>query len=132
GDEAETGKHRRRVRLHEHQRFLPRVQSDHEGHAHRVAADHPRAAARRARSGARAPSMTADVSDVLIVGAGPCGSLMARELARAGFSVVVLEAGRRYKASTDLRNSEANAGKIMWTEPRKFVGKDFVVPKAGM
>ncbi len=76
--------------------------------------------------------MSADRPDVLIVGAGPCGSLMACALARAGLSVVVLETGRRYDAPTDLRNTEAKACKILWTEPRKYVGKDFIVPKAGM
>ena len=76
--------------------------------------------------------MRAEACDVLIVGAGACGSVVARELARRGFSVVVIEAGRRFDAATDLANSEANAGKIMWTEPRNYVGKDFVIPKAGV
>lgn len=56
---------------------------------------------------------------------------MARRLAERGLSVVVLEAGRRYGAG-ELQNTEANAGKIMWGEPRRFVGGDFVIPKAGM
>ncbi len=70
--------------------------------------------------------------DVLIIGAGACGSLMAKELAERGFSVVVLEAGKRYVPAADLANSEANAGKIMWTEPRNFVGRSAVMPKAGV
>jgi len=69
---------------------------------------------------------------VVIVGAGACGSLVAKELAARGFSVVVLEAGRRFDPATDLANTEANAGKIMWTEPRVYTGKDGVVPKAGV
>ena len=73
-----------------------------------------------------------DSTDVLIVGAGACGGLMAKELAQRGFSVVVLEAGRRWDAATDLQNSEANAGKIMWAEPRNYVGKDMVIPKTGV
>jgi choline dehydrogenase-like flavoprotein len=71
-------------------------------------------------------------TDVVIVGAGACGSLMAKELAAHGFSVVVLEAGKRYDPARDLANSEANAGKIMWTEPRVFAGRDGVVPKMGV
>ena len=59
-------------------------------------------------------------TDVVVVGAGACGSLVAKELAARGFSVVVLEAGKRYDPARDLANSEANAGKINWTEPRVF------------
>jgi choline dehydrogenase-like flavoprotein len=70
--------------------------------------------------------------DVVIVGAGACGSLVAKELAQRGFSVVVLEAGKRLNPATDLQNSEANAGKILWNEPRVYAGKHGVVPKAGI
>ena len=70
--------------------------------------------------------------DVLIVGAGACGALLTQRLAARGFSVLVLEARRRYAAATDLLNSEANAGKIMWSEPRNFVGQSAVMPKAGV
>jgi choline dehydrogenase-like flavoprotein len=75
--------------------------------------------------------MSLDSVDVLIVGAGACGSVVAKELSGRGYSVAVLEAGKRYNAQSDLQNSEANGGKILWTEPRNFVGKDFVMPKAG-
>lgn len=78
------------------------------------------------------PMTGIDSTDVLIVGAGACGGLMAYELARKGFSVTVLEAGRRWNPLNDLQNSEANAGKIMWSEPRNYVGKDLVVPKTGV
>ena len=58
--------------------------------------------------------MRIETSDILIVGAGACGSLVVKELASRGFSVVVLEAGKRFNPATDLPNTEANAGKIMW------------------
>src|SRR4030095_6165264 len=75
--------------------------------------------------------MLPEATDVLIVGAGACDSLVAKKLAERGFSVVVLEAGRRFDAAAPLLNSEANSGKILWTEPRVYTGKDAVVPKAG-
>src|SRR3954468_21432147 len=70
--------------------------------------------------------------DAVVVGAGACGGLIARRLAEAGMSVVVLEAGKRFDPARDLRNSEANGGKIQWNEPRVYTGKHAVVPKAGM
>jgi choline dehydrogenase-like flavoprotein len=70
-------------------------------------------------------------ADIVVVGAGPCGSLVAELLARAGFSVIVLEAGKRLDPLADLRNREANGGKILWTEPRVYSGPHSVVPKAG-
>lgn len=71
-------------------------------------------------------------ADVVIVGAGACGSLLAKELSDHGMSVVVLEAGKRFQPAVDLANSEANAGKIIWTEPRVYAGKNSVVPKTGV
>src|SRR5262245_52331294 len=71
-------------------------------------------------------------TDIVIVGAGACGSLVARELAGHGFSVVVLEAGKRLDPARDLPNAEANAARIMWTEPRVLTGRDGVMPKMGV
>ena len=70
--------------------------------------------------------MRTETTEVLIVGAGACGSLVAKELAARGLLVVTIEAGKRFKAATDLVNAEANAGKIMWTEPRVYTGKDAI------
>src|SRR6185436_480406 len=74
--------------------------------------------------------MRTESPDVLIVGAGACGSLVAKELAERGFSVTVLEAGKRFTAS-DFRNAESDGAKIMWAEPRVYKGKHSVIPKTG-
>ena len=71
-------------------------------------------------------------ADVVIVGAGACGSLAACELTARGASVVVLEAGPRLDPVTDLRNSEANGARIIWREPRVHTGQHPIVPKAGV
>ncbi len=76
--------------------------------------------------------MPDESSDIVIVGGGACGSKVARELAGRGFSVVLLEAGKRFDPAVDLANSEANGAKIIWTEPRALAGKHGMVPKAGV
>jgi len=76
--------------------------------------------------------MTKLSPDVLVVGGGACGCLVAKELAARGLSVVVLEAGRRFISAVDLQNSESNGAKILWSEPRVYSGKHGVVPKAGI
>ena len=75
--------------------------------------------------------MPPEKTDVAIVGAGPCGGLVAFELASRGASVVVLEAGPRFAAS-DLANREANGARIIWNEPRVYAGATPIVPKAGV
>jgi choline dehydrogenase-like flavoprotein len=76
--------------------------------------------------------MAIDSADVVIVGAGACGALVASKLAERGISVITLEAGKRFDPARDLANSEANAAKIMWTEPRVYAGGHAVVPKTGV
>jgi choline dehydrogenase-like flavoprotein len=70
-------------------------------------------------------------TDIVIVGSGPCGALAAHDLAAQGFSVTILEAGKRHDPAIDLRNRESNGAKILWNEPRVYSGKDSVIPKAG-
>jgi len=71
-------------------------------------------------------------TDVVVVGSGPCGALVAHDLAAKGFSVTILEAGKRFDPQIDLRNRESNGGRILWNEPRTYSGKDSVMPKAGL
>ena len=49
----------------------------------------------------RPTAARSDTADVVIVGSGAGGAVMAKELAEAGLSVIVLEAGRRYAPLTD-------------------------------
>jgi choline dehydrogenase-like flavoprotein len=75
-------------------------------------------------------SAVGNVTDAVIVGAGACGSLVAKELAARGMSVVVVEAGRRFQPA-DLANTESNGAKILWTEQRVYSGQHRVIPKTG-
>src|SRR3954447_3598447 len=45
-----------------------------------------------------------DSADVVVVGSGSGGAVVAKELAEAGLSVVVIEAGRRFAPLTDYRS----------------------------
>ena len=71
-------------------------------------------------------------TDVVVVGSGPCGALVAHDLAAKGFSVTILEAGKHIDPQIDLRNRESNGARILWNEPRSYTGKDSVMPKTGM
>ena len=63
----------------------------------------PEAIPRRRPDADRTPT---DKADVCVVGAGPAGALVARELASAGYEVVVLEAGPRFDRSADEQRLE--------------------------
>lgn len=76
--------------------------------------------------------MNVNSPDVIVIGAGACGCLVANKLAAQGLSVVVLEAGKRMDAASDLRNSESNGAKILWNEKRVYSGKHGVMPKTGL
>ncbi|HEY4281102.1 MAG TPA: GMC family oxidoreductase [Conexibacter sp.] len=62
--------------------------------------------------------------DLLIVGCGAGGSTLAQRLARAGWKVVVLEAGPFWDPDEDWVSDEAGAHPLYWTEPRVIGGSD--------
>jgi choline dehydrogenase-like flavoprotein len=65
-----------------------------------------------------------DEVDLVIVGAGAGGSTLLQRLARAGWRVVVLEAGPFWDPDTDWVSDEAGSHHLYWTEPRVISGKD--------
>jgi len=63
--------------------------------------------------------------DVAIVGCGAAGSVLAKELAEAGWKVVVLEAGDWLLTDKDMRQDEAEmAGKFDWDDRRWLDGEE--------
>lgn len=56
--------------------------------------------------------------DVCIVGTGACGGVMAQRLARAGWSVVALEAGPWHDSEKDMVSDEAGSSRLYWNDVR--------------
>ncbi|MYW03563.1 GMC family oxidoreductase [Streptomyces sp. SID3343] len=65
-----------------------------------------------------------DEVDLVIVGCGAGGATLAQRMARAGWSVVCLEAGPFWNPDTDWVSDEAGSHKLYWTEPRVISGAD--------
>ena len=65
-----------------------------------------------------------DEVDIVIVGCGAGGSVMAQRLARAGWSVVALDAGPFWDPDSDWVSDEAGSHHLYWTEPRVISGAD--------
>ncbi len=65
-----------------------------------------------------------DVVDAVIVGSGAGGGPLAWRLARAGMSVVILEAGRYWDPSRDFATDEVAQAKLFWTDERLSAGSD--------
>jgi len=65
-----------------------------------------------------------DEVDLLIVGAGAGGSVLAQRLARRGWRIVVLEAGPFWHPDEDWVSDEAGSHKLYWTEKRLIGGSD--------
>jgi choline dehydrogenase-like flavoprotein len=65
-----------------------------------------------------------DEVDLVVVGAGAGGSVLAQRLARRGWRIVVLEAGPFWDPDRDWVSDEAGAHGLYWTEKRIIGGED--------
>jgi choline dehydrogenase-like flavoprotein len=65
-----------------------------------------------------------DEVDLLVVGAGAGGSVLAQRLARRGWRIVVLEAGPFWHPDEDWVSDEAGSHDLYWTEKRIIGGGD--------
>jgi choline dehydrogenase-like flavoprotein len=65
-----------------------------------------------------------DEVDMLIVGCGAGGAVLAQRLARAGWRVVVLERGPFWDPDRDWVSDEAGSHKLFWTDKRIIGGED--------
>ncbi|HZU45897.1 MAG TPA: GMC family oxidoreductase [Mycobacterium sp.] len=62
--------------------------------------------------------------DLVIVGAGAGGSVLAQRLARAGWRIVILEAGPFWHPDEDWVSDEAGSHELYWTQKRIIGGDD--------
>jgi choline dehydrogenase-like flavoprotein len=65
-----------------------------------------------------------DEVDLVVVGAGAGGSVLAQRLARAGWRVVILEAGPFWHPDEDWVSDEAGSHALYWTQKRIIGGSD--------
>ena len=65
-----------------------------------------------------------DEIDLVIVGCGAGGSVLAQRLARAGWRVAALDAGPFWDPDTDWVSDEAGSHHLYWTQPRVITGAD--------
>lgn len=65
-----------------------------------------------------------DEVDLVIVGAGAGGSVLAQRLARAGWRVVIIEAGPFWHPDEDWVSDEAGSHALYWTQKRIIGGAD--------
>ena len=66
----------------------------------------------------------ADEVDLVIVGCGAGGGVLAQRLARAGWRIVVLERGPFWDPDRDWVSDEAGSHGLYWTDPRVIGGED--------
>lgn len=62
--------------------------------------------------------------DMVIVGAGAGGSVLAQRLARAGWRIVIIEAGPFWHPDEDWVSDEAGSHRLYWTQNRVIGGDD--------
>jgi choline dehydrogenase-like flavoprotein len=62
--------------------------------------------------------------DIVIVGAGAAGGVLAKELSEAGFSVVVIEAGPMRDPQKDFASDELAMKRLGWEDTRMVDGTD--------
>jgi choline dehydrogenase-like flavoprotein len=62
--------------------------------------------------------------DLVIVGCGAGGAVLAQRLAREGWRIVVLEKGPFWDPDRDWVSDEAGSHRLYWTEPRVIGGTD--------
>jgi len=65
-----------------------------------------------------------DEVDIVIVGCGAGGAVLAQRLARAGWSVVAMDAGPFWDPDRDWVSDERGSHHLYWTEPRVIAGDD--------
>ena len=65
-----------------------------------------------------------DEVDVVIVGCGAGGAVLAQRLARAGWRVVAMDAGPFWDPDADFVSDERGSHHLYWTEPRVIGGAD--------
>ncbi len=65
-----------------------------------------------------------DEVDVVIVGCGAGGGVLAQRLARAGWRVVAMDAGPFWDPDQDWVSDEGGSQHLYWTEPRVIGGAD--------
>jgi choline dehydrogenase-like flavoprotein len=65
-----------------------------------------------------------DEVDIIVVGCGAGGGVLAQRLARAGWSVVAMDAGPHWDPDRDWVSDERGSHHLYWTEPRVIAGDD--------
>jgi choline dehydrogenase-like flavoprotein len=67
---------------------------------------------------------TEDEVDLVVIGCGAGGSVLAQRLARAGWRIVVLERGPFWDPDEDWVSDEEGSGHLYWTDKRIIGGED--------